>query len=65
MKKQDFIKMFHLIKGEKNYFIDGYRRIERVVYYNEYGNNYIFYDNDLCGVNLETHHITGCYSWYH
>ena len=64
MRKQDFIKKFELQKGNKNYFRDGRTIVERVVYYNKYGNKYIFLNGDLCGVNEENHTIEASYSWY-
>ena len=45
MSKQDFIKKFELKKGNKNYFRDGRTIIERVVYYNKYGNKYMTWKN--------------------
>lgn len=65
MKKKDFIKKFNLQKGEKNYFWNGRSRIERIVYYDKEQNAYIFFENDLCGVDIKTHYIKACYSWYH
>lgn len=70
--RKEFIKAFGLKKAYKIGFMDGRRYVERMMYEDKYGNRYVFYDNDLCGIHSYTlsngreyHRIDGCYSWYH
>lgn len=78
MTKKDFIKKFNLTKtNTKCNFADGMKSVTRTLYINEYGNLYVFYDNDLCTIKPTTRtpyvegieEINGClgagYSWYH
>lgn len=65
MKKKDFIKRFDLKKVGKDYFRDGRVIIERVVYTNGNDRYYIFLNNDLYSVNINSHSIGAGYSWYH
>lgn len=81
MTKKEFIEKFKLIKTKtKCRFEDGRVYKERTLYKNEYGDLYVFYDNDLCGIKPYTYkhpngyedgmeylngYLCGCYSWYH
>lgn len=71
MKMMEFIRRFNLRKVHKIGFPDGRAHVERMMYSNERG-FYVFYDNDLCGVEMLTdshgnkyYRLTAGYSWYH
>lgn len=74
MNKKEMIKKFGLeSSGEKVSLYDGLRYAERVLYFNQYGNRYVFYGNDLYSIKgvkramdgVLYGDLGGCYSWYH
>lgn len=71
MTRKDFIKKYNLKKAYRIQFLDGRTYVERMMYENDEGQRFVFYDNDLIVVRTfehadgRTHYKLGAgYSWY-
>ena len=69
-RKHEFIKKFHLVKNKKISVQNGRQWHERVLYTDNAGNNFCFFNNDLCTVRIVNESLnlwilTSAYSWYH